>query len=89
MPRQTGLTALLASMCSSTLQVALAGTEFEADLDGKPAPPYTSVAVDAGAVLTVSKVRSCSLALSPDRGRELSRTPASDHSCNPCPLAQP
>ncbi len=39
-------------------QVALTGTEFEADLDGKPVPPYTSVAVDAGAVVTVSKVQS-------------------------------
>ena len=41
-------------------QVALTGTEFEADLDGKVVPPYTSVAVEAGAVLTVSKVRSWS-----------------------------
>ena len=39
------------------MKVALTGAEFEADLDGEPVPPYTSVAVPAGAVLTVGKVR--------------------------------
>ena len=41
------------------LQIALTGAEFEAELDGRAVPAYTSVEALAGSVLKIGAVRSC------------------------------
>lgn len=41
------------------VQVALTGAAFEAELDGKPVPSYTSIAVAAGSVLKITTVSHC------------------------------
>ena len=71
----------MADLCLVALQVALTGAEFEADVDGKPVAPYTSVAVEAGAVLTVSKVRGPGPGPGPES--QNSASPSPDPNPNP------
>ena len=42
-------------------QVALTGAAFEAELDGKSVPSYTSIAVASGSVLKITTVSSCAI----------------------------
>ena len=44
-------------------QIALTGAEFEAELDGRPVPAYTSVEAPANSVLKIGAVCSCPIAV--------------------------
>ena len=44
-------------------QVALTGAAFEAELDGKSVPSYTSIAAASGSVLKITTVSSCAIVI--------------------------